>query len=482
MPAALYLGRRIRALRSEEGITQAACAARLGISPSYLNLLEHDRRPVSARLLIRFVQAFGLDLAVLEASAGGDDQLAQDLTEVFGDPLFDDSPVKAEEVTELVASSPGVARAILRLHHAFVTARGSVESLAEQVLDDQEVAGFDRARLPSEEVSDLIQRHGNHFPVLEEEAERVWADGKLARDDLFRSLAGYLEREHGVTVVIRTVGQMRGAVRRFDSQTRSLQLSEVLRRGSRNFQLAHQIGLLDCTRILDRMSHDAALTSGESRALFRVALANYFAGAVLMPYLPFLKAAEDERYDLELLGHRFRSSFEQVCHRLTTLRREGASGVPFHMVRVDPAGNISKKFSAGDLRFPRFSGLCPLWNVHAAFLQPGIIRRQLSRMPDGQMVFSVGRTVRKHPGGFRSPQVLYAIALGCDPASAARLVYAEGFDLTSSEAATPVGMTCRLCDRLDCEARAFPSLRSPLRVDESVRGISFFAPVAESEA
>jgi predicted transcriptional regulator len=267
-------------------------------------------------------------------------------------------------------------------------------------------------------------------------------------------------------------------VRRFDPEARELMLSEVLRRGSRNFQLAHQIGLLACPAILDRMAADPQLTSDESRALARVALASYFASAVLMPYAEFLRAAEEVRYDIELLGHRFRASFEQVCQRLTTLSRRGAEGVAFHMVRVDIAGNISKKFSADRVRFPRFSGLCPLWNVHSAFLQPGMIRAQLSRLPDGTAFFSVARTVRKHSGDYNVPHVLYAIALGCDVSAARRLVYADGVDLRNLDAAVPVGITCRLCERMDCQARAFPSLHAPLRVDANVRGPSFFAPVS----
>jgi predicted transcriptional regulator len=271
------------------------------------------------------------------------------------------------------------------------------------------------------------------------------------------------------------MGEMQGAVRRFDPERRELQISEVLRRGSRGFQLAHQVALLTCPDTLDRIAGDEQLTSAESRALCRVALANYFAGALLMPYEPFFRAAEEERYDTDLLEHRFRANFEQICHRLTTLNRPGARGIPFHMVRVDIAGNISKKFSATGLRFPRFGGLCPLWNVHAAFLQPNVIRAQLDRFPDGTLYFSFARTIRKHRGGYHTPEVLYSVGLGCDVESARRMVYADGFDLANPSAAAPVGITCRLCERLDCRARAFPSIYQPLRVDENVRGVSFFA-------
>jgi len=252
----------------------------------------------------------------------------------------------------------------------------------------------------------------------------------------------------------------------------------VLRRGSRNFQLAYQIGLLSQQEAIERYADAPLLTSAGSRALARVALANYFAAAVMMPYQPFLEAARSERYDLELLGHRFRASFEQTCHRLTTLRRPGAEGVPLHMVRIDIAGNISKHFSASGLRFARFSGACPRWNLFAAFLTPGMIRTQLSQMPDGTTYFWVARTVRKEGGGWHAPQKVHALALGCEVSHARKLVYADGVDLESREAVVPVGLTCRLCERMDCDQRAFPPVQHPLQVNENVRGVSFYAPVA----
>jgi predicted transcriptional regulator/DNA-binding XRE family transcriptional regulator len=469
------LGKKIRALRMREGLSQTALAERLGISASYLNLIEHDRRPLGAALLLRLGELFDLDLRTF--AAGEDTQLAADILEVFGDPLFERQPLAETDVREFVGQSPGVARAIVRLHHAYTDARGSAADLAEQVLVRQDAAGIEHGP-SSEQVSDLIQRHGNHFPELEIEAERLWRDGRLERENLFGALSDHLHRTLGVRVRILKVGDMRGIMRRFDPERRELLVSEVLRRGSRNFQLAHQIGLLSCPDILDRIAADPLLTSDESRALCRVALANYFAGAVLMPYDELFAAAETERYDLELLGHRFRASFEQVCHRVTTLGRRGARGIPFDMVRIDIAGNISKKFSATGIRFPRFGGLCPLWNVHAAFLQPGMMRAQIARLPDGTTFFSVARTVRKPRWGHNAPDVLNAIGLGCDIESARRLVYAAGMDLGDPSSAVPVGITCRLCERMDCEARAFPSLRHPLKVDENVRGVSFFAPVS----
>jgi predicted transcriptional regulator/DNA-binding XRE family transcriptional regulator len=480
MAKSVHLGRRVRALRLRIGLTQADLAKRLGISPSYLNLLEHDRRPVTSALLLDMSRVLDVDLRVL--ATGGDGEVLSALTEIFSDSVFEDHPVSAKELTAFADGNPEIARAIVALHRAYTGTRASLDLLGERLLDyQQDLGNIDRARLSSEQVSDFIERRANYFPTLEAEAERLLAstDPGDTREELFGRLARYLSETHGVRVRILTVREMRGAVRRFDPERRELLLSEVLRRGSRNFQLATQVGLIRCDAVLDELTLDPKLTSDESRALCRIALAGYFAGAVLMPYDAFLRAAQEERYDIEVLGHRFRVGWEQTCHRLTTLRRPGAEGVQFYMLRVDLAGNISKRFSAAGIRFPRFSGLCSLWNVHAAFLQPGRVRVQLSRLPDGHTVLAVARTVQRHSGGYRSPEAPYAVGVGCDAAHGRQLVYGDGLDLENLTGAVPIGVTCRLCERLDCRARAFPSIGRAMRIDENVRGVSFFASIGE---
>ncbi|HKB08035.1 MAG TPA: short-chain fatty acyl-CoA regulator family protein [Candidatus Polarisedimenticolia bacterium] len=472
----LRLGSRIRSLRRSEGLSQAKMAERLGISASYLNLIEHNQRPLSAQVLLKLAQEFHLDLKTF--AGGEDERLVADLLEVFGDRMFERLGLTQTDVREQVGQSPLVARAILNLYHAYQGARSSAEILSERLSEGQELKGVELSRLPSEEVSDLIQRHMNYFPDLEEGAERLWRDAGLEGKDLFQALAQYLEKERGVKVRIEKVGAMHGAIRRFEPGRSELLLSEVLRRGSRNFQLAHQVGLLELSEVLDRLAGDPLLLTGAARSLCRVAMANYFAGAVLMPYERFLKAAQEVRYDIDLLGHRFRTSLEQVCHRLTSLRRPRAEGVPFHFLRVDVAGNISKRFSASGIRIARFSGACPLWNVHAAFLTPGMIRVQLSRMPDGTTYFDVARTLPRESGGYHAQRAVHAIDIGCPVQFAGDLVYSDGVDL-ENPAAVPVGVTCRLCDRMNCEQRAFPAIQSPLVIDENVRGASFYASTSE---
>ncbi len=480
MSKPVFLGRRIRPLRVRLGLSQAALAQRLGISASYLNLVEHDRRPVTSNLLLELARVLDVDLRTL--AAGSDAELLSSITEILSEPLFDDHPLMAKDLTAFVDEHPDVARAVVRLHQAYATSRASLDSLGERLLDFQhDVGNIDRSRLSSEQVSDFVQRHSNYFPALEAEAERLLANEHLAGDsgheDLFSRLARHLHQTHDVTVRILTVGAMGGAMRRFLPERRELLLSETLRRGSRNFQIAAQVGLLECSATLDRLTMDPLLTSDESRALSRVALANYFAGAVIMPYAAFHRAAAGVRYDVELLGHRFRVGWEQACHRLTTLRRPGAEGVPFYMLRVDMAGNISKRFSAGGIQFPRFSGLCSLWNVHAAFLQPGRVRVQVSQYPNGHRVLSVARTVSRERNGYSAPDAPYAVGIGCDREYARDVVYSDGLDLENVAAAVPIGVTCRLCDRADCTARAFPSIGGTLRINENVRGLSFYAPV-----
>jgi predicted transcriptional regulator len=229
-------------------------------------------------------------------------------------------------------------------------------------------------------------------------------------------------------------------------------------------------------RAFDRIIEKSRLTTPDSVTLCRVALANYFAAALLMPYGPFLEAARSLRYDIELLERRFGVSFEQVCHRLTTLRRPGQEGVPFHFIRVDIAGNISKRYSASGIRFARFSGLCPRWNVHSAFMTPGLMRTQLSRMPDGTTYLCVARTVRQSLGGFGAAHPLHAISLGCEISHAKHLVYGDSLDVNNPKAAVPIGITCRLCERMDCEQRAFPPIHRKLDIDENLRGRSFYTP------
>jgi predicted transcriptional regulator/DNA-binding XRE family transcriptional regulator len=465
------LGTKVRAIRRQRQLTQAELAQRLGISAAYLNLIENDKRPLTAPMLLRLAELLELDVGAFASS--GDTRLVAELLEAFGDPLFDSHGLTNVDVRDLATQSPNLARAVLTLYRGYRTARAQAESLAEAALGEGKSIV---APPPSEEVSDFIQRHDNYFPEIEAAAEELWQKARLTEESVFGALSRYLEREQHIDVRVVKVADERKAMRRFDPETRVISLSEILPPRTRRFQLAHQVGLLTQSELFDRLTQDELLTTTESRALGRVALANYFASAILMPYRPFVDAAKAERYDIELLAHRFRASFEQVCHRLTTLRRPGFDGVPFHFIRIDVAGNISKRFSGSGMRIPRYGGCCPRWNVHDAFHTPGMIRVQLEQMPDGKTFFCIARTVRSDRGGYHAPHTMHAINIGCEARYAKELVYADGVDLDEPGAVVPVGVTCRICERTDCEQRVFPPVNQPLRIDENVRGLSFYSP------
>jgi predicted transcriptional regulator/DNA-binding XRE family transcriptional regulator len=469
------LGAKVRALRRRESLSQTDLAERLGISPSYLNLIENNHRPLPAPLLIRLAQLFGVELSAFADDEDG--RLMTALFEALADPLFEGQDVLSTEVRELTTSSPTIARAILTLYRSYHQARESAENLSARLFEGERQTGLDLSHVSSEEVSDLMQHHMNYYGELEQAAEDLWRDAQLKADDIYPRLIKHLKEVHGVKVKIAR-SHTGDALRRFDPDKKVLSLSELLPTRSRKMQLACQIGLLSLRKELDRLTSNPLLTTDDSRALARAALANYFAAAVLMPYDAFLQAAQEQRYDLDVIGRRFGVGFEQVAHRVTTLRKPRAEGVPFHMIRIDVAGNISKRFSASGIPMARFSGACPRWNIFAAFSTPGMVRIQLSRMPDGAGYFCIARTVQADSHGFHEHPRIHAIGLGCPVSRARDLVYSDGLDLDNPDGFVPVGVTCRMCERTDCEQRAFPSLRHPLRIDENVRGVSLYASVA----
>lgn len=470
------VGHKVRRLRRDLKLTQAQMADELGISPSYLNLIESNQRPLTVPLLLKIGQIYDVDLA----SFAEDDEtrLVAGLKEVFADPLFETSDIKNQDMKELAAVAPTLGQAVVQLYRAYREARQDLSALAESVADGDKVAVKDVRAFPQEEVGEWFQAQGNHVPDIETAAESLWIDADLDANDLYGSLAVHIQSAHGVRVKLMPVEVMGGTVRRYDRHSKRVLISEMLPPAGRTFHLAAQLGLLKHRDLLDRIVEQGGFASDEARRLALIGLSNYFAGAVMMPYGRFLEAARAQRYDVEVLMHRFVASFEQVAHRLTTLQRPGAKGVPFFFLRIDHAGNVSKRFSAVPaFHFARFGGACPRWRIHDAFRMPGAIQTQLAQMPDGSLYFSICRRVVKAGGGWRDPARQFAIALGTDIAHAAQLVYADGVDLHNKAAATPIGVNCRTCPRLDCTQRAFPPLNHRLDVDENIRGLSSYVGV-----
>ncbi|MDG1690833.1 MAG: short-chain fatty acyl-CoA regulator family protein [Alphaproteobacteria bacterium] len=467
----LFAGPRVRRLRREQRLTQAAMAEALGISTSYLNLIERDQRPISAQILLQLVDVFDIDPRGL---AGDEEARAQtQLHEVFSDPMFRDTPLSKAELKDLAAASPAAADAVARLYQEMLQSRASNALLVEQ-LEGSDASETQGAGMALDEVRDFIVAQNNYFPILDEEAETLHEAVMADYDEPYLALRARLEERHNVKTRIAPVEVMDNTLRRYDRHRQTIFLSELLDQPGRSFQLAYQLAYFEQIPNIENILVNSGMESEEVRTVARISLANYFAAAALMPYEAFLKTATANQYDITLLARRFGTSFEQVCHRLTTLQRPGARGIPFFLIRVDNAGNISKRFSAGGFHFARFGGTCPRWHVHDAFRIPGQINTQTVQMEDGTRYLSIARTVSRDNSGFGVPDNQFAIAMGCEIKHADKLIYARGTNPDNPTGDTPIGVNCRLCERRDCNQRATPSINRELRLDEHVRGLSPF--------
>lgn len=464
-----FMGVRLKRLREEQRLTQAVLASRLGISLSYLNQLENNQRPLTVPVLLALNSAFGLDVQMF--AEDDEARLIADLREALSDHPQLGGNISMAELRELAVNMPTVGQALVALTRKQRRAAEQMAALAARLGEDRQADTTILPSTPYEEVRDFFYARHNYFAELDDAAETLARDLTLVPGATVQPLAQHLEQAHGVRLA---TDEASAAVhRRYEAQTKTLHLSPRLRPGQQAFQIATQIAMLSFDSILRKTVDDALLTSIEAKGLARIGLANYFAGALLMPYGHFLARAEALRYDIELLGQEFGVGFETACHRLSTLQRPSARGIPFFFIRVDRAGNISKRQSATDFHFSRVGGTCPLWNVYEAFANPGRVLTQLARMPDERTYLWIARTVSHGRGGYGAPGKTFAVALGCDVMHADKLVYSRGLDITRADAATPIGMGCKVCERAECPQRAFPPIGRPLSIDESQ---SRFAP------
>ena len=458
----LYAGARLREVRRAHALTQAAFAEALGVSLSYLNQMENNHRPVSAAVLLALAQRFEVALPTL--AVGEADRLAADLREALADPVFDGAAAPPADVELLASNAPALARAFLGLHAAY-RARGERLASLDVALGREDALGPQ----PWEEVRDFFHYTDNYVDAIDRAAEAFaedsgFADPDPAKDRLAAG-AAWLEARTGLGARLEDIPELRRL------EGRTLLLSARAQPSTRAFQLAHQIALSAHGELIAATLDEAGFQSEAAREIARVGLANHFAGAALLPYARFQAAAEATRHDLEALSLAFGASLEQIGHRLSTLQRPGAKGVPFFFVRVDQAGTITKRHSATRLQFARYGSACPLWNVHRAFETPGRILRQLAETPDGARYVCLATAVAKPGGGFREPTRRYAIALGCEVRHAPRLIYADDLDLDSAASYEPIGVSCRICERRDCHQRSVPPLEAALEIDHARREV-----------
>lgn len=472
-----FIGARLRRLRLAEGISQVEMGRALDLSTSYVNQLENDQRPVTVPVLVKLTSAFDVDASFF--SGESDARLIGDVRAALaGSAALGDGEDADTAVAELVARFPGVGRHLVGLTQRLEEEHARVAGLADPA---HRADQFERnathvpgaSQFAYERVRDFFYARQNHIGVLDQAAEQLAAElgaiGAAIESELVQRLAS----RHGVRTVLASVthdvGGGASPRRHFDPSSRTLSMPSRMSPGQRAFQLASQLAFLEHADTLDELVSGAAELDESSLPLARVGLAQYFAGAVVLPYSDFLGRARELKYDVELLSQSYGVGFETICHRLSTLQRRGKRGVPFIFVRTDRAGNISKRQSATAFHFSRTGGSCPLWVVHRAFDTPGRVMRQVAEMPDGRRYLWIARTVSGSPGGFGETTPEFAVGLGCAIDHAHGLVYSRGLDVADKDASTPIGAGCRVCERSDCAQRAFPQAGAEPLVDENIQ-------------
>jgi XRE family transcriptional regulator, fatty acid utilization regulator len=455
--AKTFAGARLRRLREDRGLTQVALARALGLSTSYVNQLENDQRPITVSVLLTLTERF--DLPTQYFAPESDARLVADLREVLAE-----GPATAAQIEELVARMPEIGQTLVNLHRRMHDATADLEALHSRA--NLEISALPPQPMPFEEVRDFFYDRKNYIEELDVAAENLFVQNRLRIGGLDSQLAELVGDKLGVNVVIDD-GQVLNpnAKRMFHPESSTLYLARWLHPGQRAFQLATQIALLTQAEMISGIIAGDDQLSDDARGVARIGLANYFAGALLLPYQRFLAAAEDMRYDIDQLARRFEVGFETICHRLSTLQRPNARGIPFIFVRTDSAGNISKRQSATAFHFSRVGGNCPLWVVHHAFSRPGQFLTQIAQMPDDRTYFWIARSTTTESSRYLGPDKSFAIGLGCDVAHAENLIYSVGIDLNDAEAIVPIGAGCKICDRPACPQRAFPYLGHPVHVD-----------------
>ena len=466
----LKIGPKIKAFRRKLGIQANKLAEQLNISPSYLNLIEGGKRKIDGDLLLKVCQELKIELSDLTTKS--DLNLVNDISELLDDQLFEDLDILSPEIKDLVSTNPKIAKALIKLgdnykqkDHEIIN---RVENISGKIIDKR------KAAFPGEIVSDFLQENKNYFPKLEEYANTIFDKIQVNNRATYLALNEYLKKEYNIIVKDVIPEERKPFSKFYDKRKKELLLSDYVALETKKLFVAAQIAHEGAIKIINDYLAKFTFPSDESKKLTQVALLNYCGAAILMPYKLFHKECMKNKYDLELLQNTFATPFEQVTHRVTCLNDPNLPGVPFHFLRVDVAGNISKRFSLSGIEIPRYGGACPRWNVYSAFSRPGVIQAAVSKMTNGEKYVCIARTVEKGIGRYGQKKSMLSIGLGCEAKYAKDFVYTENLDIHDKKSEIPVGVSCRTCDRLDCSQRAFPPLHKKFDVDINNRGVSVY--------
>ena len=466
----LKIGPKIKAFRRQLGIQANKLSEQIGISASYLNLIESGKRNVDSNLIIKICSELRINVSDLTNKS--DLNLENDISELLSDEIFEDLDILGPEVKDLVASNPKMAKALIKLGDNFKQKDhdivNKVENISGKIIDSR------RAAFPGEVIADFLQENKNYFPKLEEFANDIFQEVKQNNRTRYIALCEFLKRKYGVQVkdVIPEEGKPFSKI--YKEKEKVLLLSDYISLETKKLYAAAQIAHIGAKDQINFYLSNFKFPSNEAKELSRIALLNYCGAAILMPYELFHKECKNLKYDLELLQNTFATSFEQVAHRVTCLQDPKLPGIPFHFLRVDVAGNISKRLSLSGIEIPRYGGACPRWNVYSAFSRPGVIQAAVSKMSNGEKYVCIARTVEKGVGRYGQKKSMLSIGLGCEAKYAKDFIYTENLDLNDKKSELPIGVSCRTCDRLDCSQRAFPPLHKKFDVDVNARGVSVY--------
>ena len=458
-----FVGPRLRQLRREHGHTQAEMAEKLGVSPAYINLMEHNQRSLSVRVLVGLLEHYGVDWQNLVGDL--DNSAFNELRQAMQDPLFSDSAIDQRELKAALEHAPTLVDHFLHLHEQYRAALDNMMRLGHERAPHDLIASS-----PETVVHDFFRSHSNDFEALETKALKLSESLHHSGDDPLVWLSHRLKTKHNIRVITGKIDVMQDTLRIYDAERGEILLSEAFDYINKVFQLAHMIGLLEFESVFERIS--ASLKDRREIVLNRckVELANYFAAAILMPYDDVLTMAEQTGYDIDRLAARFNVSFEQVCHRLTTLQKEGRKGIPFFFLRVDKAGNVTKRFNSTRFKIAEFGGSCPVWNMHTAFRTPGVVVPQLVELPEGDRFLTLSRTTERPVFSKDTQDRRLVLSLGCSAEYAKNIVYAEPLTLNDQDQFAQIGINCHLCPREACSQRAHQPLMMELKLDPARRG------------
>lgn len=435
----------------------------LGVSTSYVNLLENNQRSLSVQMLMAISDAYAIDWRDLTMDLAS--RKLAELRTALQDPILSGERPDLQEIRAAVDHAPGLVENFLQLYSGHRLALEKIMKLAGTKAPETILQST-----PEAAVHDFFRNNSNHFPEIESAAEHARQDWPDAPDDHYAALKARLHARHGITVELRAIDDMSDSLRYYDRETATILLSQALDHPNRVFQLVHVVCMLEHEPLLAQLMGSSGISSGQAQARLKVELANYFAAAFLMPYQAFWAEAELVAYDLDRLAAKFGTSFEQVCQRLTTLQREGARGVPFFFLRIDKAGNVIKRFNATSFNLAEYGGSCPVWNIHTAFYQPGVITPQFVEMPEGARFFTLSRTVHRPVYSRQTQDRRLTLALGCEFKYARRIGYADRYNIDEAGLFSPIGINCQLCPRQACSQRAHQPLLFDLPIDTDRRG------------